>query len=264
MPGHVKWNTERGEYYNAESFTWNSERRTYEPIMPQPKPEELEKIKRVKTDVEWMEENKNSPSIVKKAIIEYYAALAEEAIRNPYISKSSRFRPEILKSMKILIDLGVGNLPEMIKEIKENNPFGPHLMYAISSMTNVEELGKYLSAPPDGVTYWLKSLKETVSDAEDKVKILSGNLKYAKTKGVKEKAKSELKGLGLFAVPFMVDEIKKGSDELVEFLPETVDEYSNVDKVELSKKDKAFWNNWFDENKDNIEVLRKVVNDYKN
>ncbi|MCX7921543.1 MAG: hypothetical protein N3B21_05940 [Clostridia bacterium] len=111
----------------------------------------------------------------------------------------------------------------------------------------------------NGRTNWMKSLKEKLSSIDHKLKEASENAKVAKSKEEKDKIKNSVKEFGLFALPYVQDEIDKGDYSLVEYLPEVVDSYTKVGKDELEKKDNQFWKVWFDKNQGDIKVLRGII-----
>lgn len=132
-PDGVVWNAELGEYYNADSFTWNSETKSYEV-----KVSEVAVAASVanvpSTDEEWYAKYSGDNDPITEALIEYDRTYKEFFKENPALLASSI--PQYCdEAWDALISLGEDSVPAILQRIAEDPYRAPILNSAIEKIT---------------------------------------------------------------------------------------------------------------------------------
>ncbi|TYQ17725.1 UNVERIFIED_CONTAM: hypothetical protein Cloal_0087 [Acetivibrio alkalicellulosi] len=170
----------------------------------------------------WIAKHKDSTSKLDRAMIKW--------IENRKLDSAfkSRYEPDKDKTFKEIVKLGVEYLPEMLDRIEEDNAFKTGvLMDAFSRISNVDAL-KRIDVSEEGKKEWKQKCKDVMENAEQKVK----NAKEKINNGDVESAKNEIKELGVFALPYVVDEIENGNKNMETLLD--TKKYSQ-DELEILK-----------------------------
>ncbi|TYQ12975.1 UNVERIFIED_CONTAM: hypothetical protein Cloal_4018 [Acetivibrio alkalicellulosi] len=171
---------------------------------------------------EWIAKHKDSSNKLDKVMIKW--------IENKKLNQhKSNYEPDKCEIFKEIVKLGVKYLPEMLDRIEEDNTIQTGvLMDAFSRITNVDVL-KDINVSEEGKKEWKQKCKDVMENAEQKVK----NAKAKINNGDVESAKNEIKELGVFALPYVVEEIKNGNKKM-ESLVDTK-KYSQ-EELEVLKK----------------------------
>ncbi|MFZ5988131.1 MAG: hypothetical protein ACOYWZ_13535 [Bacillota bacterium] len=155
-------------------------------------------------------------------------------------SYSNLFTQEDKKFKELFLNLGIEHLPEIIERVNDDR-WGFLMIDCVQGMTKIKNVWN-IGSSKEQRKAWLDKFKETVNSAEKRVK-----------------SKDDIQSLGLFAVPFIMDELEKENYEYLEYLPDLVDEYTGLSKGELQKKDIAFWKRWSKKHERDIKVLRNIA-----
>lgn len=225
IPSHILWNSDKGEYYNGLDFAWDSDKNKYVPKdMPMNNNENGVAKNPFPT---WLEEHKNSTDIIDRAVIEYTNA--------PVDTKSiklSFYNPYDDPNLKIITDLGINNIPQMLKRIKYDKAISPQLMCAIQVMTHTD--AGLLDASDEGSEIGLLNFISKAKNSEKIMMDAHKKLKLAKSTATKETVKNEIASVGIFGLPYAQEESKKGNKELLNIFKEKYGEkFISIDTNEI-------------------------------
>ena len=259
IPNNLVWNPESGGYYDPNESKWDSERRVY--IDKKVKSIEEASIDNSKGDVktidEWVKKNKKSDDPLISAIIE--CIVTYEKTKTPKDELSLAFMNDSMKqAIKSITKLPPSQLASMRQMMVSDSyfNFGLLMQKSIIDITNIHN--EYLStggSSSESCEEWVDEFDKFISKAPDAVKTASVKVKASKNKEEKEKVKDEIKNYGLFVLPYIKEEIDKGNYDMVEFIPDIVGDYGQVEKT----NDKNYWKKWFKENEKDIKALKNLI-----
>ncbi len=259
IPDTVKWNPDLGEYYNSDSFEWDTEIWGYRPkemnkriVIP-----DSHMLGTYLSEDEYIEANSGTTDEVDKAVIKYYKKSREivyPAVSYNYDPKEDPAFSELIANLKIK------DFPNMISKIENRHIASGRLMHAINEMAGAKDLGKYVSGASEN---WLLHLKEKFALAESKVTKAAQKYKKSSNDEIKKQVKDELESCGLLVLPYIKDEIEAGNTAMIELLPNLVDKYFAEGKDNQADRTKEYWDNWFEKHSEDIKALKAVAEDLK-
>lgn len=241
IPANLIWNTYTNEYYDSDVVSWDTEKKQYALVIKENQIKENDEMMiDYRSPEQWIEDNKNSTNAIDQAIISYYNESKLCYEKNPNLAARSFYSPDEDPVLYIMVDLGIEYLPEMIKRIENNDIWSGLLMTSVAQIANIKELS-FVSVVPDDMKKWISDLNNRILTAQSRVQ--SGN---------------DIIGSGVFALPYIMDELNNGNDSVIKHLPDILYKCYNLNKEELVIKDKVYWINWFNEHKNEVEVLRNI------
>jgi hypothetical protein len=252
-PG-IKWNPYVREYYDSKAYEWDTVEKKYVDLKLKKNKKQTGEVIQSKDPVEELmnSTDTNPINIAFKHYWEHYdKRLLAKSHYNP--SEDQSFIDNILT-------IDPKYLPEMIDNVKKSS-FSIIMMHAIGNISRVKDLTQ-VSEMPDGQENWLLKLEEVTSNMPDKVKKISDNIKNSTNESQKVQLKDDLSNFGLFAVPFMIDEINSGNTELSEVLNNILNtdliSFRKGKETEQNPTSKVDWKSWAKDNQETLAILKKL------
>lgn len=239
VPSDVTWNSTLGCYVSNDYDVDPSSGKFVERD-PKTRPSSELKGSPVSQIDQWITNHKDSNSEIDKALLKYN----EESKK--YISIKNYYDPKDDKGLSILTNLGVKNLPELLSRIESNDYWSGTLMYAVEEITKTNN--GHISVNSDERSTWIRNIKDKAKNAKDIIEKNSSDLNN-----------TEVKNLGIFATPYLIDMVNKGNTKALSLLPD-LSESNLISKSELANKDISYWNSWAANNKENLEILKNIGN----
>jgi len=219
IPDYVLWNPYKGVYYDSNVYDLDENTGEYtmkEPVaygdMGGDPIDPIDMVDEHARNEEWVK-NKlkvgtNDPLDI--ALIEYNKALHEN-IPSKIVFSSECYSAEKDPNFYIISDLGIDYVPEMVERVLNNEPFSKQLLHAVALMTKLKPdfRGTYKSK-----VEWIDHMYEIIDESESKVKNISKRIKENELKqndDLMKQLKAELDDLGIFAYPYINEEIKAGN-----------------------------------------------------
>lgn len=256
----VTWNPERKEYYNSDDFKWDPVKKIYIAIIKNVDTSTIPRIKNNETTQEWLQKNPNPTDSIDKALITLNKVCIEETRANPYLALRSDcpFTKDD-PCYDVFLTLKVSDLKRIVTRISNQDVWSYVLQKAFARMTNIQGLELGANDP----LVWVNNLKNKVSSIPLKIKNYSVELKNGVSNQTYTSINNDIQSYGIFAVPYIMDEVNNGNDQMIKFLPSLVDksmmDKPDISKNDLDKKDKSYWLNWFESNKTDISELREMA-----
>ena len=246
-PKHLVWNPDTGGYYNPDKYEWDENRKKYVDKNRGSLEEASTGTFAVDNTVKlWLEQHKDSSDVLEKAIVKYFYKKQEIPFRLPYAS----FFDGEEEALKILTDLGPAYLPDMKNMLANNDIWTVQMMYSINHITNIKNENMIYSTSPEVKKIWIQEYENHVSTAPG---IVQKSAEKLKMNPDDSQAKEEIINRGIFALPYIADEFKKGNYELAILLPEL------TNQKETASKDIDYWTNWIDKNSSDIEIAKDLT-----
>ncbi len=208
LPESAEYNEDTGNYYDMGIVDWDSVNKQY-------KIKEASILKRnalftkKMTKEEWVDLHKDSTNPVDKALIKYYEAYKNYSNKHPEILNSSKWEVGEDGPLKIITDLGIEKLPQLIGYVQKDNPFTVPVMIAIEKIAKTR-IGD-IDPSDSGVISWKRSWNTVVANSESRFYAVVKNLKGNKAAD-QSKITSSFQGLGIFALPFVYNEVVNKSN----------------------------------------------------
>ncbi|OPZ93231.1 MAG: hypothetical protein BWY74_01216 [Firmicutes bacterium ADurb.Bin419] len=241
VPSYMRWEPMLGEYISDDLY-YDKESRTFK---DKPVVEENYENSEPYRKEEWLKKNKNSDKPLHKAI------MAWKKYRSEHPSLSSLYD---IKSDLGFIDnieaLGLDYVPEMLEMLTKDNVWNHPLLAAVECITGVE------GCLPEGVLLddaefkhemWKESFRKYMTDAKEMVK-----------------NDKDVEKLGLFALPYIAEEIENGDTKHLDQMASIVSKHEKVSKDELLTKDEEYWKGWIKNNEKKITIIKEISEKYKN
>ncbi|HEX3043867.1 MAG TPA: hypothetical protein VHY08_03860, partial [Bacillota bacterium] len=230
-PENLVWNNETNEYYDATEWKWDPKTKHYislkkiqqsqlsEAFVPDPQEE-------------WVKKNQGSANPLFQALVAYYT----KSLQN--VSFQAYYDPDTDPAFEILTANGLKLVPEMLTEIKNNNPFAGNLMYAAQKLTRVKKL-PLVDVTVTGRKNWLVGLRQKILDAPKAVRNQTVSLETVDS-------------FGIFAAPHLLDEAATGKAWATGMLAQIKDSSG-------MKRDRSYWLSWFNQNRGYIKKIEDML-----
>jgi hypothetical protein len=249
----VSWNPDKKEYYNSDSFTWDHEKQCYLPILKYSNQKLLSLSYTPADEEKWLTENKNSKNSIDIAIIEFNNKIKEENQKKPNLSSATLSIDD--EAYNVFSNLSIDSLNEMLTKIKNNTIFSDLLRVGVQKMTKVKDSNLVIN---DNAK-WLKEFNSKISSADNKIKYYSEKIKSGVDIQTENQIDEDIQSYGIFAAPYLLDELNNGNDKMMKYLPSSLENYCKDSKDNLSKKDKTYWQNILQNHKDDMNKLKNLT-----
>lgn len=193
VPSDVVWDTETGTYVLKET-----------PINATEPPVKNDIVRDKKYD--WYNEHKNSKDTIDVALINWMDNV------DPQLGLYSWYNPdEDSAFQKYILPLGVENLTEIYERVSTDTVWDGFMMTTFAKITKIKDL-ENVSITPEGKEKWLKIIKDKARKAKEMYLLSDKNNQVDK----KDEAtiESDLKEMGIFLLPYLEDQSKKGNDNM--------------------------------------------------
>lgn len=238
VPSYAKWEPMLGAYISEDLYYDKESKSFRDKVKYDENYKDSEAYKREK----WLEKNRQSSNVLYKSILEWDKSQSESlsfsAIRN--IKNEPSFKNNILV-------LGYDYLPEMVQIVMNDNVWDEPMIAAIECMSGIECLpqGMLLDSAEFKHDIWKKTFKEYMANAKDMVK-----------------SKKDIEKLGMFALPFIEEEINNGNTSYTSYIPLILSKCEGESKENLSGQDVDYLKKWVAKNNKKITTLKSIIKLY--
>lgn len=243
VPSYQIWEPMLGAYI-SEDLYYDKESRTFRDKHETMAVENYENSEPYRLD-KWLEKNKNSNKPLHKAIMAWQKYRSEHpSLCSFYDIKSD---PGFIDNIEAL---GLEYVPEMLEMVTKDNVWNFPLLTAVECITGVEGClpeGWLLDDEESKHEMWKESFKKYMTDAKEMVK-----------------NDKDVEKLGLFALPYIAEEIENGDTKHLDKMASIVSKHEKVSKDKLSKKDAKAWKDWIKNNEKKITIIKEISEKYKN
>ncbi|MCK9312782.1 MAG: hypothetical protein M0P20_01835 [Methanocorpusculum sp.] len=243
VPADLIWDTDRGCYISQD---FEKDLQKEEPQIPTFDYSVIIRlIEKIKLNNSLFTDINKSP--LEKALAEYEA----EYMKNP--SFKAYYDPKDDHALTILTKLGVKVLPDMMERIQSNPEKAGVLMYAVQEITSVKR-EQFIDASNQGRKAWLNEMNAVMKKAPTTV---HENALQLENNPTDQTAVNNIINLGIFAAPFVMDEVAKGNTQVLVCM----DKIAVAHNILTDKNIQSTWTDWTKIHENDLKVLQNMVED---
>ncbi|MCX8128880.1 MAG: hypothetical protein N3I35_02125 [Clostridia bacterium] len=236
VPSYAKWDARLGAYISEDVY-YDEESKTYR---DKPKYDKDYDKNEAYRNEKWLKGNKDSDKKLYKAIVNWN--------KNRTLSLSAFY---IIKDDPVfkenILSLGFDYLPEMLDLAFNDRVWNLPMLAGVECMTGIQCLPEKetLDSSENRTNLWKEEFKEYLANAKDMVK-----------------DEKDIQKLGMFALPYISDEIENGDTRNVKHLSKILSKCSGIEKENWSDKETGDWKEWISKNGKKISTLKSIIKSF--
>lgn len=243
LPASVKWNQDKGQYYDGRYVKWNPEKQIYESIEVSSNTDIDDKdVQRVALFDELDEQSNEyvnklikSNDKVDMTLVMYSKAMKDYCEEHPEILFSSKWEVGQGGPLEIIKGIEFKDYNKLIKHVRTDSPFCAPIMIAVEEVTKTRI--NNIDTSQTGIEKWKQSLKGKEKEARSKIEQIVGQLEQGNSES-SEQIRKQISEMGIFAYPAIYDELKANPDSDLKTLVDGFTVLTQV-KTETSKDEKT-------------------------
>lgn len=192
LPSYIKWNCHTGEYYNSKNFKWDNKLKTYTQINRSIDNSARGIFGDDKQFKDWKKKHKYSKNLLDMRIIRATEKVASGTERLSY------FNPHMDNRLKCIAQLGLEELPTMLKRIKNDSEIATVLRTTIFVMTKARP--EYCDQSDEGRDLYVLNYITRIKNSKHIIINAYNRLKLEINPETRTNIKKEITNVGIWAL----------------------------------------------------------------